>query len=150
MLSSKAKYALRAMLVLAEAPRGEPVTISAIAEAAAIPKKFLELILLDLKRHNLIHSQRGRQGGYSLSRAPKAISFGEIVRDIDGPLAAVPCVSKSFYRRCEDCVDEKTCEIRQVMARVREATAAILDRTMLSDALHHGRRARARRLRASL
>ena len=147
MLSSKAKYALRAMLALAKAPRGELVTISAIAAEACIPKKFLELILLDLKHHGLIHSRRGRQGGYSLSRAPNAISLGEIVRNIEGPLAAVPCVSKTAYRRCEDCVDEKTCEIRLVMARVREATAAILDRTMLTDARRSGRRA-ARKLGA--
>jgi Rrf2 family protein len=140
MLSSKAKYALRAMLALSRAPREGPFTIAAIAEEAAVPKKFLELILLDLKRHGLIHSRRGRQGGYSLSRAPKTISFGEIVRKIDGPLAAVPCVSKNFYRACEDCVDEKTCEIRPVMARVREATAAILDRTMLTDVMSPRRR----------
>lgn len=144
MLSSKAKYALRAMLVLARAPRGEPMTIGAISAAAAIPKKFLELILLDLKRRGLIHSQRGRHGGYSLSRPARAISFGEILREIDGPLAVVPCVSKSAYRRCRDCPDEKVCEIRLVMARLREATAAILDRTMLTDAARQPRR-RARR-----
>jgi len=149
MLSSKAKYALRAMLVLARAPRKEPLTIQAIAEEAAVPKKFLELILLDLKRHGLIHSRRGRQGGYNLSREPKTISFGEIVRKIDGPLAAVPCVSKNFYRACEDCVDERTCEIRPVMARVREATAAILDRTMLTDVTSPARRG-ARKLPAKV
>jgi Rrf2 family protein len=147
MLSSKAKYALRAMLVLAHAPRGQPMTIGAISTSADIPKKFLELILLELKHRGLIHSRRGRHGGYSLARPARAISFGEILREIDGPLAVVPCVSKTAYRRCRDCPDEKSCEIRLVMARLREATAAILDRTMLTDAARLSRR-RARRAQA--
>jgi Rrf2 family protein len=141
MLSYKAKYALRATLALAQAPADEPVLISAIAEQENIPRKFLELILLELKRRGLIISRRGRSGGYILAKPADQITFGEIIRLIDGPLAAVPCVSKTQYRRCDDCPSEKTCPIRRVMARVRDATAEILDNTTIADALRGGRKA---------
>lgn len=118
--------------------------IQTIAEQENIPRKFLEIILLDLKHRGLIHSRRGRGGGYALARDAQAITFGEIVRMMDGPLAPVPCVSKTAYRRCDDCNDEKTCEIRKVMARVRDATADVLDNTRLGDAV----RATARRTRS--
>jgi Rrf2 family protein len=140
MLSYKAKYALRATLALAQASGEEPVLISAIAEQENIPRKFLELILLELKRRGLIVSRRGRSGGYSLGRPADEITFGEIIRLIDGPLAAVPCVSKTQYRRCDDCPSEKTCPIRRVMARVRDATAEILDNTTVADALRGSRK----------
>jgi len=140
-LSHKAKYALRAMVALARADPDEPVLIATIAENEAIPRKFLELILLDLKRRGMIHSRRGRGGGYTLSRAPEDITFGEIVRTIDGPLALVPCVSKTAYRRCDDCVDERSCDIRRVMARVRDATAELLDSTSLADVMKQGKTA---------
>ena len=141
MLSYKAKYALRATLALARAPAGAPILISAIAEQENIPRKFLELILLELKRRGLIVSRRGRSGGYSLGKSAEDITFGEIIRLIDGPLAAVPCVSKTQYRRCDDCPDERSCPIRRVMARVRDATAEILDHTTIADGLRGGRKA---------
>jgi Rrf2 family protein len=140
MLSYKAKYALRAILALAQAPSEDPVLISMIAQKENIPRKFLELILLELKRRGLIVSRRGRSGGYSLAKPADEITFGEIIRLIDGPLAAVPCVSKTQYRRCDDCPSEKACPIRRVMARVRDATAEILDNTTVADALRGSRK----------
>ena len=119
MLSQKAKYALRALLMLAERPVGEPLLIAAIAERQNLPKKFLELILLELKHHGLLHSKRGKNGGYALARAPAEISFGEVVRIVDGPLAQVMCVSQTAYRRCDDCRDEATCAVRLTPAALR-------------------------------
>jgi Rrf2 family protein len=136
MISQKAKYALRALVVLCRAQQGgTPQMISEIARTQAIPKKFLEQILLELKRHGVVVSRRGRQGGYVLLRAPENVTFGEILRLIDGPIAPLPCLSKIAYRRCADCADEGTCEIRHVFARVTEATRDVLDSTTLADAV---------------
>ena len=136
MISQKAKYALRALLALCNTrASGTPQMISEIARSQAIPKKFLEQILLELKRHGVVVSRRGRQGGYVLLRAPENVTFGEILRLIDGPIAPLPCLSKIAYRRCADCADEGTCEIRHVFARVAEATRDVLDRTTLADAV---------------
>ncbi len=134
MLSQKARYALRAMLHLAQKSRSEPTMIGDIAEFESVPKKFLELILLDLKKRGLVHSVRGRHGGYVLGRAPEEISFAEIIRVIDGPLALAPCASRTAYRRCEDCVDEVTCAIRRALIEVRDATADVLEHTTLATA----------------
>ena len=134
MLSQKCKYALRALLVLARAPQGEMVLVGDIAEEQNVPRKFLELILLELKRHGLLYSQRGRGGGYGLAKPAETITFGQVVRIVDGPLAPLPCASVTGYRRCADCQDERTCEIRHVMRRVRDAMAEILDRQTLADA----------------
>lgn len=135
MLSQKARYALRAMLHLAQKSRSEPTMIGEIAELENVPKKFLELILLDLKKRGLVHSVRGRHGGYVLGRAPEEISFAEIIRIIDGPLALAPCASRTAYRRCDDCVDEVTCAIRRALIEVRDATAGVLERTTLASAM---------------
>ena len=136
MISQKAKYALRALVVLCRAQEGgTPQMISEIARSQAIPKKFLEQILLELKRHGVVVSRRGRQGGYVLLRSPDNVTFGEILRLIDGPIAPLPCLSKIAYRRCADCADEGACEIRHVFARVAEATRDVLDRTTLADAV---------------
>jgi Rrf2 family protein len=136
MISQKAKYALRALLVLCRArDSGEPRMIAEISRAQSIPKKFLEQILLELKRHGIVVSRRGRQGGYVLLRAPENVTFGEILRLIDGPIAPLPCLSKIAYRRCADCADEGSCEIRHVFAKVAETTREVLDRTTLADAV---------------
>jgi Rrf2 family protein len=134
-ISQKAKYALRALVALCRARPGEPVLISEISRSKAIPKKFLEQILLELKRHGIVMSRRGRAGGYVLLRAPDKITFGEVLRLIDGPIAPLPCLSKIAYRRCSDCADEGTCEIRHVFARVAVATREVLDQTTLADAV---------------
>jgi Rrf2 family protein len=135
MISQKAKYALRALVALCRAAPGESVMISEIARGQAIPKKFLEQILLELKRHGIVMSRRGRAGGYVLLRPAEKVTFGEVLRLIDGPIAPLPCLSKIAYRRCADCADEGTCEIRHVFARVAEATREVLDRTTLADAV---------------
>src|SRR3712207_6837878 len=114
MLSQKAKYALRALLMLAEAKPEELVLVQDIAEQQNMPRKFLELILLELKRHGFLYSQRGRGGGYCLARPGDTITLGQVVRAIDGPLAPLPCASVTSYRRCADCQDERTCAIRKV------------------------------------
>lgn len=135
MLSQKTRYALKAALALAEHEKDEPLMISDIAERQNVPRKFLELILLELKHHGLVYSRRGKHGGYVLARPPEEITFGQIIRVTDGPLAAISCVSKTAYRRCDDCRDEAACAIRRVFLEVRESTARILDGTTLADAL---------------
>ena len=134
MISQKAKYALRALVALCRIPPGESLMISEISKEQAIPKKFLEQILLELKRAGIVMSRRGRLGGYVLARAPEQITFGEVLRLIDGPVALLPCLSRIAYRRCADCSDEATCEIRRVFARVADATRDVLDTTSLADA----------------
>ncbi len=135
MISQKAKYALRALAVLARADAGDPVQISDIADRQKIPKKFLEQILLDLKRAGFVESRRGKQGGYLLLRPASEISYGEVLRLIDGPIAPLPCLSLTAYRRCEDCDGESDCEIRHVFARVADETRAVLFSTTFADAL---------------
>ena len=136
MLTQRSRYALRAMLFLAEAPVGDPpIPMNRIATEANVPRKFLELILADLREAGFLISTRGKMGGYALARPARLISLGEIIRVIEGPLALVPCVSRTAYRPCNDCKDEAACAIRQAMARVRDETARILDGTSLADAL---------------
>lgn len=149
MISQKAKYALRALLELASADDGEALLINDIAKRQRIPKKFLEQILLDLKHQGLVHSRRGRNGGYGLLKDPRQITFGQIMRIIDGPMAPLPCLSRMAYRRCEDCVDEKACEIRRVFARAYDESARVLDGTTLADALAEERKSERSAERAS-
>ena len=133
MLSKKAKYALQALLQLAKEYEQGPILISELAHRERIPKKFLELILLDLKNHGVLQSKKGKGGGYFLGKAPQVIYVGQIIRVLDGPLAPIPCVSQTAYMKCQECHDEKTCGIRLVMQEVRDATAKILDNTSLAD-----------------
>ena len=133
MLTVKAKYALRAVLDLANAEAGRPVFIADIARRQDIPRRFLENILIELKKSGLVVSHRGKHGGYALARPAAGISFAEVIRISDGPLALAPCASKTAYRRCDDCKDEATCAVRRVLMEVRDATAAILERTSLAD-----------------
>jgi Rrf2 family protein len=135
MLAQKSKYALRALLVLAKEYGQGPVLISDIAHREAIPHKFLELILLELRNHGILGSKKGKGGGYFLTRAPELVLLGEVLRVLEGPLAPIPCVSRSGYIRCAECRDERTCGIRMVMKDVRDATARILDATSLADVL---------------
>lgn len=146
MLSQKAKYAIKALLVLARA-QDENLLVQArdISTGQNIPKKFLDLIFFELKRHGLVHSTRGREGGYSLARPAAEISIAAIVRAVDGPLAPLPCASVKFYRRCSDCEDEKTCEVRRLMREVRDAASAILDNTSLAEAATGGPKRKSRK-----
>ena len=136
MISQKAKYALRALVSLTRAGRGQSRMIGEISQEQAIPKKFLEQILLELKRAGIVSSRRGRMGGYELLKAPEEITYGEVLRLIDGPIAPLPCLSKIAYRKCVDCQDEASCEIRHVFERVTLATRAVLDQTSFADSLN--------------
>jgi Rrf2 family protein len=133
MLTQKAKYALRALAVLGAADRRVPLPIHEVADRARAPQKFLEAILLELRRHGVLASTRGKAGGYALARPPEQIGLGDVIRIVDGPLAPIPCASPTAYRPCADCPDPESCAIRRVMRRVRDATAAILDGTSVAD-----------------
>lgn len=139
MLSQKAKYALRALMALAAREGDDLVQIAEIAEAENIPRKFLEAILLELRKHGLLYAKRGKAGGYRLGRPPDAITFGEAIRIVDGYIAPIPCASKFAYRPCEECVDPATCSIRKLMVKVRDATSDILDNHTLADAVSRRR-----------
>jgi Rrf2 family protein len=138
MLSQKTRYALKALLELSGLPPEARLSSSAIAARRSIPVKFLEAILVELKRDGLVRGQRGRGGGYQLAQSADAISFGAVVRLMEGPLALLPCVSETQYRRCNDCTDERQCELRKVFRELRDSSAAILDSRTLGDA--RGRR----------
>jgi Rrf2 family protein len=127
MLSQKTRYALKALLELAAQPKGISLPAAVISERQTVPGKYLEAILVELKRHGLVRGQRGRGGGYELARSAAEISFGDVVRLMEGPLALLPCVSVTQFRRCADCTDNDSCELRRVFRMVRDNTAAILD-----------------------
>jgi len=133
MLSNKAKYGLKAMLYLSAQPAAGPTGILEIAQEQNIPKKFLDAILLELRRNGLVHSRKGRGGGYILSRPAAEISVGRIIRVLDGPLAPIGCASKTAYRPCTDCNDIGACQVRRSMQRVRDAIAGILDNMSLAE-----------------
>jgi Rrf2 family protein len=133
MLSQKARYALRALVALARAD--DSMMIAEIADQQRIPRKFLEQILLDLKHHGIVASRRGRLGGYGLLMPSDQITFGRVLRIIDGPIAPLPCLSRIAYRRCADCQTETACEIRRVFAEVADSARDVLDRTTIADAL---------------
>lgn len=132
MLSMKAKYGMKALIVMARQEK-KMMQAKAIAEEADIPQKFLEAILLELKHRGIVASKRGIFGGYFLTRPAKEIHVGDVVRVMDGPLAPIPCASVTAYRRCDDCVDEKTCGVRRAMVEVRNAIAGVLDKMTLAQ-----------------
>jgi Rrf2 family protein len=133
MLSKRAKYGIRALVHLAQLQGEGPIQIRDISEQLGIPRKFLEAILLDLRNEGILQSRKGKEGGYLMERSPDTITLGRVIRLIDGPLAAVPCVSQTAYARCDDCPDEKQCVIRWIMKDVRDSTAKILDQTTLDQ-----------------
>ena len=133
MLSKRAKYGIRALVYLAQLQGQGPIRIRDICETLDLPRKFLEAILLDLRNEGILQSRMGKEGGYYMERSPDTITLGRIIRFIDGPLAAVPCVSQTAYARCDDCPDEKQCVIRWIMKDVRDSTAKILDQTTLDQ-----------------
>ncbi len=138
MLTQKAKYGLKALLMLAQQEQGEFTLVAEIAERQKLPRKYLELILLELRKQGFLHSQRGKHGGFRLAKPADQITFGQIIRVLDGPLAPFPCASLTGYRKCEDCTDEQVCAVRKQMRRVRDAMAAILDSTTLAEAAAQG------------
>jgi Rrf2 family protein len=141
MISKKTKYALKALIHLVREYDRGPILIADLARDERIPKKFLELILLTLKNNGVLQSRKGKGGGYYLGKPPREISMGNVIRILEGPLAPVPCVSETAYARCQECADERTCGIRQVMKDVRDAMAGILDGTSLADLLEREEKA---------
>lgn len=133
MLSQRAKYALKAMISLAADRGAKPLSVTDIAKRANVPRAFLEQILSELKRRNLLVSTRGAHGGFRLAREPQDISFADVIRHIDGPLALAPCASRTAYRPCPECGDVKTCTLRRTLLKARDATAQVLEQTSLAD-----------------
>jgi Rrf2 family protein len=134
MLSQKAKYALRALVELARAA-GEQLSAGELSRRAGAPRKFLEAILLELSRNQVVVSRRGKFGGYLLARPAEQITFAEIIRIIDGPLALAPCVSPRLgFRKCADCPDLAACTLREALLRARDATADVLEAYTLAEA----------------
>lgn len=133
MLTKKTKYGLKAMTYLAKDTSGQPVLISEIAEKEKIPLKFLEGILLDLKKNGLLASKKGKGGGYFLEKPAETISIASIIRVLDGPIALLPCVSLNYYKKCDDCMDEVSCSLNRVMVQVRDKTLKVLERQSLKD-----------------
>ena len=132
MLSMKAKYALKALIFMAQKEQ-TALPSKQIAEAENIPQKFLDNILQELRQNGVIESKRGIFGGYVLSKHPRDIFLGDVIRIIDGPLAPIRCASLTAYQKCDDCRDEDQCHLRRLMLDVRNAMSAILDGRCLED-----------------
>jgi len=145
MISKKTKYALKALYHLAEQPSSQPVLISDLAKAGNIPKKFLEFILLSLRKGGILQSRIGKGGGYYLASPPSRITLGSVVRILEGDLAPVQCLSETNYAKCDECDDEPTCGIRLVMVDVNKALAQALDSLTLADMLERSEAERNRR-----
>lgn len=133
MLTKKTKYAVKALIALARNTENKPMLIAEIAKNEGLPKRFLEAILLDLKRGQVLGSRMGAGGGYYLSKPASEIMVANVIRILDGPIALLPCVSLNFYQRCEECKDELTCSIREMMKRVRDASIDIMGNTSIAD-----------------
>lgn len=133
MLSQKTRYTIRAFQHLADCYGQGQVQLADIAQAQNIPPKFLTVILSEMGREGLLISQRGRDGGYQLALPPVDISYGDLVRLTRGSLALVPCAARNAHEQCKNCLPEKECRMRSLMLKVRDETAAILDRISLAD-----------------
>ena len=132
MLNKKTQYAFKALEYLAEHRDRGPILISEISEKKHIPLKFLENILLELKKDGVLDSKKGKGGGYQLKLPPSKIPLARIIRKIDGPIAMMPCVSLYFYERCADC-DEQNCGLHDVLIQVRDANLKILEKKTVAD-----------------
>lgn len=135
MISKKAKYAINALVVLAKNRDKESLTTLNVAIEGNIPKKFLELILLDLKKAGYVSSKKGKAGGYFLREDPEKINLADILRLFDGPIGLLPCVTHKYYQPCEECNDEKTCPLREVIKEVRDVTVALLKNATIARLL---------------
>jgi Rrf2 family protein len=133
MITMKTKYALKALCRLAVAPKGQPILIADIAESEGIPRKFLELILAELKQHGILSSRKGRGGGYLLARRPEEVTVASVLRVLDGPIAPVPCLSRTAYQRCAECPNEASCGVRLVLREAHAASVHVLEGTTIAD-----------------
>jgi Rrf2 family protein len=145
MLSKKTIYAFKALIHLAGQPSGQPILISDLARDENIPKKFLEFILLSLRKGGILLSRVGKGGGYSLALPPNRITVGAVVRILEGDLAPVQCLSTTNYAHCEECQDEVTCGIRLTMADVNTALSNVLDGLTLADMVERSEVERSKR-----
>src|ERR1700677_4803207 len=133
MLTAKGKYSLKALTHLAALEPGETTQGIEIAGTNNLQKKFLDSILGDLRNAGIVYSRKGPGGGYMLARAPRDVKIGHVIRTIDGPLAPIACASRTAYRPCNDCKDVKSCTVRLMMTKVRDAMSDVLDRVTLAD-----------------
>lgn len=140
MLSKKTKYAINALVYLAKNNSGKPIPISQISADQNIPHKFLEAILLDLKNARILNSKKGKLGGYILNKEPSEVDMAEVMRLFDGAVALLPCVTYRFYERCEECIDEETCGIREVFLDIRNETVERLKNATLADIIQREER----------
>ena len=146
LLSKKTTYALKALINLAEQKNSQPVLIAELAQSESIPKKFLEFILLSLRKGGILQSRVGKGGGYYLAMEPSKITIGSVIRTLEGDLASVPCLSKTNYAHCDECEDETTCGIKLVMVDVDRALAEALDGLTLADMLERSKLAAQKQL----
>ena len=144
LISKKTKYALKALEHLARHANEGPILISELAAVGDIPRKFLETILLALRKGGVLQSRIGKGGGYSLAQEARCITIGSVVRILEGDFAPVQCLSDTGYARCEECGDESSCGVRLVMAEVKQAMASVLDSVTLADMLERSDNERAR------
>ncbi len=121
------------MAYLARQEKNKPVLIGQISDQEMIPKKFLEAILLDLKKLGFVNSKQGKGGGYYLAKEPEVISLAALIRVLEGPIALLPCVSINYYEKCDDCPNEGVCQLNRVMAELRDSTLEILEKKTLND-----------------
>ena len=133
MISKKTKYGLKALAYIASQESGQMVRIATISESQNIPHKFLESILLTLRKSGFLGSKKGKGGGYYLLKKPSEVPMTDIIRILEGPIAMVPCVSLNYYEKCDDCKDEKACGVYKLMIQVRDSTLAIFRNTTLAD-----------------
>ncbi|MCK5402377.1 MAG: Rrf2 family transcriptional regulator [Flavobacteriaceae bacterium] len=133
MLSKKTKYGLKALTFIARRTDNKPVQIATIAKSENISQKFLESILLTLRKSGFLGSKKGKGGGYYLLKDPKEIKMSSVMRVLEGPIAMIPCVSLNFYEKCDDCPDENTCAVHNLMIEVRDCTLNIFNNKSLSD-----------------
>ena len=134
-LTRASEYAIQAVAYMAVQKKNDITASHLIAEKKGIPERFLLKVLKPLVSAQVLQSVKGPRGGYRLAKPSDLITFGQIIRLTDGPLALLPCVSHNFYRRCDDCPDEAACVLRRIMAEVRSEVSEILDRTTLADVL---------------
>ena len=133
MLSVKTKYGLKALIFMAKRESNTPVQISSIAKSENISHKYLESILLTLRKAGFLSSKKGKGGGYYLLKDPKQIMMVDVMRSLEGPIAMVPCVSLNFYEKCKDCIDETSCSVHRLMIEVRDSTLKIFNNKSLYD-----------------
>lgn len=133
MLSKKTKYGLKALTYIARSEDDVPQQVSVIAKSEQIPQKFLESILLTLRKSGILGSKKGKHGGYYLRKEPSEILMTEVMRVLEGPIAMVPCVSLNYYEKCDDCPDEATCSVNKLMIQVRDNTLSVFRNTTLAD-----------------